>query len=68
MYGTRLLIFVEEDPQSNKYRQVLLTPEEFKKASMNLGTVTGMLDDNTENVELQMSEELYDLPDLQQHS
>lgn len=68
MYGTRLLVFVEESPQSNKYRQVILDPEEFKRVSMNLGTVTGKLDDQTENVEIQMSDEIYNLPDLQQHS
>lgn len=66
LYGTRLLIFLEDKPQSNKYHQVLLTLDEFKKASMMIGTVVEEKG-HKQIVELQMSEELYDLPDLEEH-
>ena len=66
LFGTRLLVFVEESPQSNKYRQIILNAEEFKKVSFSIGTITSRNGDD-EMVEFQMSEELYDLPDLQEH-
>lgn len=65
LYGTRLLIFLEDSPQSNKYRQILLTSEEFKKASFAIGEVVEQ-EGTDQTVKLEMSTELYDLPDLQQ--
>jgi hypothetical protein len=64
--STRLLVFIESKPLSNKYRQVLLNAEEFKNLSFSLGKVVGKEDENTETVELRFSEEVYDLPDLQE--
>jgi len=63
IYGIRLLVFVEDAPQTNTYRQVLFTPEEFKRTSLSIGTVTEK-NGHKEVIELQMSEETYTLPDL----
>jgi hypothetical protein len=66
IYGTRLLIFLETEPQSNDYHQVKLTPEEFKRASLAIGTVVSRKG-SEETVEMQLSEEVYKLPDLPEH-
>lgn len=63
IYGTRLLLFVEIDPQSNTYRQVCLSAEEFKNVSLAFGKVVSR-EGNKQEIELQMSEETYDLPDF----
>lgn len=63
LYGTRLLCFLEEEPQSNNYRQVILNSEQFKNFSLSLGKVTDQ-NGNDQTVEFQMSEEIYKLPDL----
>ncbi len=65
IFGTRLLIFIEESPQSNKYRQVFLNEEEFKKVSFSIGDVVSE-DDGIETVIYKQSEEIYDLPDLRE--
>lgn len=64
IYETRLLVFMETDPQSNRYCQVLLNPDEFKKLSLSLGTTIGK-DGDEDIVELKLSEVEYKLPDLQ---
>lgn len=67
MYGIRLLIFLESEPQSNKYNQVLLSPEQFKEVSLKLGMVVNQ-EGNDQTVSLETSEELYTLPDLREHA
>ncbi len=66
MYGTRLLFFLEDAPQSNRYRQIILTEEEFKNASMTIGKVVSQ-EGVDQTVQIQMSEETYPLPDLREH-
>lgn len=62
LYGTRLLVFHEDSPQSNQYRQVCLSPEHFKKVS---DAVCGSeATDGEEEVEITMSVDRYKLPDL----
>lgn len=61
-----MLLFLEVNPQSNKYRQVLITPEEFKTISLSLGQITSKNGDD-EHVSMDVSEEIYDLPDLIEH-
>lgn len=34
LYETRLILILETGPQSNVYRQVMLTPEQFKSLSV----------------------------------
>ncbi len=65
LYGTRLLVFLETEPQSNKYRQVILDAAEFKRFAMTIGTVTGK-NGGLEDVLIKDSDEVYDLPDLKQ--
>lgn len=65
LYGIRLLIFMEQEPQSNNYRQVLLNPEQFKTLSLTLGEVVSQVGSKQE-VELNFSDETYTLPDLQE--
>lgn len=64
IYGTRLLIFLETEPQSNKYNQVILDPEEFKKTAFSLGKVLSKEDNGNDRVHFNISDEEYDLPDL----
>lgn len=66
LYGTRVLVFMEEEVDTNRYRQVLLTPEEFKRVSDQIGRVTKQFSDGYQEVELSLSEEVYELPDLKQ--
>jgi hypothetical protein len=63
LYSTRMLIFIEDSPQSNKYRQLMLTPEEFTKVAFSFGKVTDVKD-GVEDVEIRFSKESYNLPDL----
>lgn len=67
LYGTRLLVFLETEPQSNKYNQVLLNPAQFKAVSNNIGVY---LDEECrpgfEVKEVELSDEEYTLPDLQE--
>lgn len=65
LYSTRLLIFLEDAPQSNNYHQIILNGEEFKTVSLTIGKIlskNGVM----ENVQVQMSEETYKLPDLRE--
>ena len=64
LYEQRMLVFMEEEPQSNKYRQVLLNAEEFKRFSMSIGTVTSEKYGDIEMVEMKLSDKIYTLPDL----
>ena len=64
LYSKRLLVFLEEEAQSNKYRQVHLNAEEFKKIS---DIVCGSeAKEGEEEVEVTMSLDMYDLPDLRE--
>lgn len=62
----RLLVFLEVSPQSNKYQQVLFTPEEFNRVSQSIGTVVAT-EGKKQDVELQLSNQIYDLPDVMEH-
>lgn len=64
LYGTRLLVFLEESPQSNKYRQVCLDAKTFKAVSDAIcgGPVPEGKDE--EECEIIMSTDVYDLFDL----
>ena len=65
LYSTRLLVFIEEEPQSNQYRQVILNKEQFKKVSDAVITIEKEKDEHgMEMVSFKHSEELYELPDL----
>lgn len=66
LYETRMLVFMETAPQSNKYRQVWLTHEQFKEVSKNISTLV-KVDENNPNKEIreiELSDEVYPLPDL----
>lgn len=65
LYGTRLLVFLEDAPQSNQYHQVRLTPEQFKRVSDSISNVVAKNGDD-EDVEVEMSINTYTLPDLQE--
>lgn len=66
LYGTRLIVLMESEPQSNKYRQVILDPKRFKEISDAVcgGPVSEGLEE--EEVQILMSEDVYDLPDLKE--
>lgn len=65
IYSQRLLIFIETEPQSNQYHQILLNDEEFKHVSMNIGTIVEKKRDK-EIVKIEESTEIYTLPDLKE--
>lgn len=64
LYEQRQLLFIETEPQSNKYRQVLLSPEEFKKVSESFGHLV-RTEGSMEVRSISMSDEIHELPDLQ---
>lgn len=62
LYGVRTLVFIETEPQSNKYCQVLLSPEMFRNMT---DTISKKLTEGEmEEREIKTSEEEYTLPDL----
>jgi len=65
IYETRMLVFMETEPQSNKYRQVLLNKDMFKKVSDTLASDVLSREGELEIINMLMSEEEYELPDLQ---
>lgn len=68
IFEQRVLIFMETAPQSNKYNQVYLTPEQFKKVSDTICSIVKTdveLRDGIEAVSIVTSQEEYTLPDLQ---
>ena len=64
IYGLRVLVFMETEPQSNKYTQVLLTPKMYKEMTATICRPTGKKDGNIEEMKIDGSEEEYTLPDL----
>lgn len=63
LYTVRTLIFLETEPQSNEYHQVMLDQETFKKITEVMSTL--VKDGDIQEVNLDLSEETYKLPDLQ---
>lgn len=63
LYIIRTLIFLETEPQSNEYHQVMLDQETFKKVTEVMSTL--VKDGEVQEVNLDLSEETYKLPDLQ---
>lgn len=70
LYTQRLLVFLESGPQSNKYRQMILGPEEFRRVSdvlMEVMEATGKtVEVGGRLVEIRnykLSDETYKLPD-----
>lgn len=61
-----MLVFLEVEPQSNQYRQVLLTPEQFKKISDASVHRTIEQRGNDSICEHRLSNEIYTLPDLEE--
>jgi len=66
LYGLRLIVLMEDSPQSNNYRQIRLDEEKFKA----IGNVIwggpakeGLREDEKD---ILMSQDTYPLPDLQQ--
>lgn len=65
LYGVRVLIFMETEPQSNKYVQVILSPEMFKNMTETICVKTGnVVREGVDETKIKTSEEEYTLPDL----
>ena len=64
LWGTRLLVFLEDESHTNKYRQIYLDPEEFKKVSFSIGEK--VTKDGNEQIKLRLSDDVYELPDLKE--
>lgn len=65
IYSQRMLVFLEISPQSNQYRQVLLTPKQYKKVSDSIFIkLIEKKPDGKQIVEIEESDEIYTLPDL----
>lgn len=69
LYENRLLIFLEIEPQSNKYNQILLNKDSFKQLSDKMAEIFKAVPDpereGKEIMQLTVSEEVYSLPDIQ---
>mgnify|MGYP001581381100 CR=1 FL=1 len=66
IYSLRMLVFLEEEPQSNKYRQVILTPEQYNVVSVGISHNRRPIGGDMDEVEEHLSSEVYTLPDLQE--
>lgn len=67
LYSTRLLIFMETDAQSNEYNQVFVNKNQFKKISDAICLDIKPADAfGIQEVEINLSNETYQLPDLQE--
>ncbi len=66
LYTTRILVFFETEPQSNKYKQLILNGEEFKRVSdaITVGKQVGEREGDIQSFEINLSDEIYILPDL----
>lgn len=65
LYAQRTLVFIEIEPQSNQYRQVLVEAEQYKELTKLISTYKRKtLNNNIEEVEVDLSEQVYTLPDL----
>lgn len=56
VYGRRLLVFLEDGPQSNEYRQLKLSPDDYRM-------ITDIIVRRNVAIE-RSSDETYKLPDL----
>lgn len=68
LYETRMLIFIETGPQTNKYRQVIVNNDQFKAISDIISTKIDAGKDKLgeyETMEIELSDEIYPLADLQ---
>jgi len=66
LWVTRLLVFLETSPQSDTYHQVILNPEQFKAVSDAIAEVLSTTQNDIETINIELSEETYKLPDLQE--
>lgn len=70
-YSVRMLVFMEDAPQANKYRRILLTPKQYKMVSDTLHNCFPKdPKHNCGNAEcdgtvLKISEKIIPLPDVQ---
>jgi len=64
LYESRLIILLETAPQTNKYMQILLNKEEFKKVSEVIANLSGEKEiDGRVEVDLKVSDEEITLPE-----
>ncbi len=70
LHSTRLLVFLEKEPLSNEYSQVMLDPEQFKHFSFSLGKIVARHDPSDprkiDKVAVDITPETFKLPDLPQ--
>ena len=65
LYTQRVLVFLETEPQSNIYAQVILNIDQYKKITTNIGrAVKAANKNNIEHYHVELSDEHYPLPDL----
>lgn len=65
LYGLRVLVFMEIEPQSNKYCQVLLSPQMYKNMTATLAHKTGnKLSDGMDEMTIKAGEKEYELDDI----
>ncbi len=64
LYVNRMIILIEDGPQSNEYRQLILTAKQFKDISDSIAKACGtVLIDGKEKVCIKESSQTYPLPD-----
>lgn len=69
LYECRILIFLEESPQSNRYRQVVLDPAQFVAMNQTLRSCFSekIIDENKHLAEIIITPKPYLFPDLPSH-
>lgn len=71
LYQQRMLVFIENEPQSNEYEQLIFTQKQYKELTnfiSKLYGIEGITMDGLEVIDMKSSEETYTLPDLRNHS
>ena len=66
LYRNRLLVFLETAPQSNKYFQVYFSPKDFERVLNAVDKTFPLIAPNVRSINLHVSNETYDIPDLKQ--
>lgn len=70
LYEQRMLVFIENEPQSNEYEQLIFTQKQYKELTdfiSKLYGIEGITMDGLEVIDMKSSEETYILPDLRNH-
>lgn len=64
LYSVRILVFIETEPQSNRYKQICFSPEKYSEVTKAISKGAVEVDTGLFEQQLPFSFETYTLPDL----